>query len=146
MLEGSWAKRWGRIAVPIVFLLLTLAASKPVQYEDWASSPEAYFLTAQERAEWKALDSNISRDLFKERYWLKRDPSPGSDKNEFKDLVFGRIKIADSRFKIQNIPGSQTARGMVFIVLGSPARVVDENAPRPLSDAASSRAPSSTSA
>jgi GWxTD domain-containing protein len=139
MLEGGWGKRWGRVAVPVVFLLLTLAASKPVQLEDWASSPEAYFLTAEERAEWKALDSNISRDLFKERYWLKRDPSPGSDKNEFKDLVFGRIKIADLRFKIQSTPGSQTARGMVFIVLGSPARVIDEAAPRPPSDAGGRR-------
>jgi GWxTD domain-containing protein len=139
MHEPGWGKRWGRIAVPVVFLLLTLAASKPVQFEDWASSPEAYFLTAEERAEWKALDSNISRNLFKERYWLKRDPSPGSDKNEFKDLVLGRIKIADSRFKIQNVPGSQTARGMVFIVLGSPARVIDENAPHPVSDAGGRR-------
>ncbi|HYK42311.1 MAG TPA: GWxTD domain-containing protein [Thermoanaerobaculia bacterium] len=139
MHEPGWGKRWGRIAVPVVFLLLTLAASKPVQYEDWASSPEAYFLTAEERAEWKALDSNISRDLFKERYWLKRDPSPGSDKNEFKDLVLGRIKIADSRFRIQNVPGSQTARGMVFIVLGSPARVTDENAPHLVSDAGGRR-------
>ena len=137
--EPGWGRRWGRVGVPVVFLLLTLAASKPVQYEDWASSPEAYFLTAEERAEWKALDSNISRDLFKERYWLKRDPSPGSDKNEFKDLVLGRIKIADSRFKIQNVPGSQTARGMVFIVLGSPARVTDENAPHPVSDAGGRR-------
>jgi len=132
--EVSFGKRWGRIAVPVVFLV-TLAAVSPAPDEDWAASPEAYFLTSEERAEWKALDSNISRTLFKERYWLKRDPSPGSDKNEFKELILGRIKIADARFKIQQTPGSRTAQGMVFIVLGSPARVSNEAAPRPPSNA-----------
>lgn len=126
----------GRAIVPV--LLLALAAGAGVvslapapQDEDWASSPEAYFLTAEERAEWKALSSRESRHDFQERYWLKRDPSPGSEKNEFKDLVLARIKTADARFKIQSTPGSRTARGMVFIVLGTPARAVDAAAPKP---------------
>jgi len=98
--------------------------------EDWASSPEAYFLTKEERAEWRKLDSRDARAEFKERYWLKRDPTPGSAKNEFKDMVLSRIKTADARFPIEKTPGSRTARGLVFIVLGSPARFQDELAPR----------------
>jgi len=107
--------------------------------EDWASSPEAYFLTKGERAEWKALDSRDSRQRFIEQYWLKRDPSPGSERNEFKELVLGRIKIANERFRIEKTPGSRTARGLVFIVLGTPARVSDRNAPPPPPDPGASR-------
>jgi hypothetical protein len=35
---------------------------------------------------------------------LKRDPTPGTEKNEFRELVLGRIKTADSRFPIEKTP------------------------------------------
>jgi GWxTD domain-containing protein len=130
-LAGGWKER-GRAIVPVLFLaaFASLLAA-PGDEEDWSASPEAYFLTAEERADWRSLDSRESRRLFQERYWLKRDPSPGSEKNEFHELVLARIKTADERFRIQKTPGSRTARGKVFIVLGTPARAVDQAAPRP---------------
>jgi GWxTD domain-containing protein len=125
----------GRRVVPVVLLLLAASGiALPPDDEDWASSPEAYFLTKDERAEWKTIDSRDSRQKFIERYWLKRDPTPGTGKNEFLELVLARIKTADVRFKIEKTPGSRTARGQVFIVLGSPARFQDDNAPKPLQD------------
>jgi GWxTD domain-containing protein len=119
------------------FILLFLAAAvfaAPPGDEDWASSPEAYFLTKEERAEWKTVDSRDLRQKFIERYWLKRDPTPGTGKNEFRELVLARIRTADARFKIEKTAGSRTARGQVFIVLGSPARFQDDLAPKPLPD------------
>jgi len=101
--------------------------------EEWIDSPEAYFVTAEERSEWKHLDSRDSRGAFRERYWLRRDPSPGTDRNEFRDLVLGRIKTADERFPIERTPGSRTARGFVFIVFGSPARIQEVHATPPAS-------------
>ena len=125
-----WIRR-GRAIAPVLLLLVLLAAAAKEDPENWANSPEAYFLTAEERAEWNKLDSRDSRAAFQERYWLKRDPSPGSEKNEFREMVSARIKTADARFKIEKTPGSRTARGLVFIVLGTPARVTNENAARP---------------
>src|ERR1700730_5595416 len=90
-----------------------LAAQAPPDDEDWASSPEAYFLTREERTEWEKLDSRTTREDFKNRYWLKRDPTPGTERNEFREVVLGRIRTADSRFKIQKVKGSRTARGLV---------------------------------
>jgi len=123
-------------------LLLALAIALPTALrgappessdvsEDWSKSPEAYFLTSEEKQEWQGLKSRESRIDFIERYWLKRDPTPGTEKNEFRDVVLGRIKTAEKRFGIQKTPGSRTARGLVFIVLGSPARAVDSQSPRP---------------
>lgn len=128
----------GRAIVPFVFLLALLPAPSR-NPEDWASSPEAYFLTSDERAEWRTLDSRDSRHDFIERYWLKRDPSPGTERNQFREMVLARIKTADARFGIEKMPGSRTARGLVFIVLGSPARVQDQNAPPPPPEAGASR-------
>lgn len=121
-----------RIAVLLLIAARALRASGPsADSEDWADSPEAYFLTAEERAEWVKLDSRDSRAGFKDRYWLKRDPSPGTDRNEFRETVLARIKVADERFGIEKRPGSRTARGLVFVVFGSPARVRDEHARPP---------------
>ena len=129
----------GRAIVPFALVLLGAAAVPSPNPEDWSTSPEAYFLTAEERAEWKALDSRDTRERFIERYWLKRDPRLGTGKNEFQETVLARIKTADQRFKIEKTPGSRTARGLVFIVLGSPSRVQDQYSPRPGQDAGTSQ-------
>jgi GWxTD domain-containing protein len=122
----------GPVAGILLWALTRAVAAQPVRdSEDWADSPEAYFLTAEERAQWKVLDSRDSRGFFEQRYWLKRDPTPGTEKNEFKDLILGRIKTADQHFGIEKTPGSRTARGFVFVVFGSPARVRDTHAPPP---------------
>src|SRR5262249_46149759 len=52
----------------------------------------------------------------------------------FQEMVLGRIKTADARFPIEKTPGSRTARGLVFIMLGTPARAQDELTPRPAPD------------
>jgi len=92
--------------------------------EDWSKAREAYFLTAEEKQEWQTLKSRESRADFIERYWLKRDPTPGTPANEFRDTVRARIKTADSRYgSIDGKPGSRASQGFVFIVFGTPARV-----------------------
>lgn len=120
------------LALALAFPSVALAVQSggPID-EDWANSPEAYFLTAEERREWRELDASTARDRFKARYWLKRDPTPSTEKNEFRDVVLGRIRTADGRFPIGKTPGSRTARGMLFVVLGSPARATDAQTPRP---------------
>src|SRR5688572_23616621 len=108
-----------------VSLLAVSAFAQNPTSESWIDSPEAYFATTEERSDWKRLQSRVERDTFKERYWLKRDPTIGTPKNEFRDMVLTRIKIADERFPITETPGSRTSRGMLFIVFGSPAYVRD---------------------
>jgi GWxTD domain-containing protein len=112
-------------------LLLPPAAGGQGRQGDWAESPEAYFLTRAERQEWQALRSDEERERFKARYWARRNPSPATPDNPFREVVLGRIRTADSRFTIGDTPGSRTARGQVFIVLGTPARASDVRAPAP---------------
>jgi GWxTD domain-containing protein len=122
----------GSLASLLLFALGTvLRAQAPPNDEDWAKSPEAYFLTAEEKNEWQGLGSRENRREFIQRYWLKRDPSPGTPANEFHDLVLNRIHTADARYRIEKTPGSYTAQGFVFIVFGTPARVQEQRAVGP---------------
>lgn len=91
---------------------------------DWINSAEAYFATAKERAEWFRVNDQAQREVFKQRYWLMRDPTPGTEKNEFRDAILDRIRKADQKFSIdRGLVGSLTSQGMLYVVFGPPARV-----------------------
>ena len=120
----------GFLVLSMVPAVVSGQTPRPID-EDWGNSPEAYFLTVEEKQEWRGLQSRESRTGFIERYWLKRDPSVGTSANEFRDLVAGRIDTADARYRIEKTPGSRTKRGFVFIVFGTPARFQERRAVPP---------------
>lgn len=106
---------------------LSVAAQAISAGGGWIDTPEAYFAVGEEIQEWVQLKSEADKQAFIERYWLRRDPTPGTPRNEFRDTVMGRIKTADEKFAIDTTMGSTTARGMVFILFGSPAAVREQN-------------------
>jgi GWxTD domain-containing protein len=99
------------------------AARSAASQEDWSKSPEAEFLTADERRAWKALRSEEERERFKEQYWAERDSIRDTPENEFRDVVRARIREADREFAVGDTRGSLTQRGRVFVLLGPPASV-----------------------
>ena len=112
----------------VLTVLLTVFAALAADPAEWVNSPEAAFVTAKEREEWFRLDDEKERDAFRHRYWLMRDPTPGTERNEFKEVILDRVQKADQRFAITGgARGSETAQGRVFIVFGPPARVRTTN-------------------
>ena len=110
----------------IVTLSMFVATSSLAQQPstEWINGPEAYFATQEERAEWFRLTSDDDREAFQRRYWLLRNPTPGASRNTFKEVILDRIRKADAKFSIKDgLPGSLTAQGTVYIVLGPPAFV-----------------------
>ncbi len=95
-------------------LFAAAAAPPPPTPRDWINSPEAYFLTAEERNQWElSVLSDEKAKAFVEEYWHKRGPT-------FKREVMGRIEFADANFGYAGTPGSRTPRGRVWMILGSP--------------------------
>ena len=88
---------------------------------EWSASAEAAFLTREELAVWKTLRAEEDRERFKGEYWQRRDPTPDTERNEFRETILARIRTADGRFALGKKPGSQTPRGLVFVVLGAPS-------------------------
>jgi GWxTD domain-containing protein len=57
--------------------------------------------------------------MFIQQFWLRRDPTPGTPENEFKDEHYRRITYSNAHFgTASGAPGWQTDRGHVYIVYG----------------------------
>lgn len=120
-------------SIVVALALAAVSSSAPAQTAavEWIDSPDAYFATQLERVEWTRLTSAAERERFVERYWLKRDPSPNTARNEFREAIEGRIKVADEKFPFEKTRGASTARGFAWVVFGAPARSRSEMAPPP---------------
>ena len=81
----------------------------------WNKSPEAYYMTADERAEWKNVSSPEQAQRFVDEYYRKRG-------EQFRKDILTRLDIADKQFKLDKTPGSLTQKGRVFMLLGAPNR------------------------
>ena len=112
------------VAVSLCIALTWLAAPMVAQpADDWSRSAEASLMTRVVGRGWLRLDSAGAREAFKRAYWQRRDPTPDTAENEFQEEILARVRRADERFGSANVIGSQTARGVVFVVLGPPAVV-----------------------
>lgn len=81
----------------------------------WGNSPEAYFMTEQERKEWEAVLTKEQAEEFIVEYWDAHGES-------FRNEVRRRILAADKYFGLNEKEGSMTEKGRVFMILGAPDR------------------------
>jgi GWxTD domain-containing protein len=95
-------------------------------YRKWLNEDVTYIITDEERAAFKRLTTDEEREQFIEQFWLRRDPSPDSAENEFKEEHYRRIAYANERFA-SGFPGWKTDRGRIYITYGPP----DENESHP---------------
>jgi GWxTD domain-containing protein len=90
-------------------------------YAHWLKEDVAYIITEQERTAFKALQSDPEREHFIEQFWLRRDPTPGTPDNEFKEEHYRRIAYANRSFTTAaGLPGWKTDRGRIYITYGPP--------------------------
>ena len=88
-------------------------------YVRWVTEDVAYIITDDERAAFKRLQSDAERDHFIEQFWLRRDPTPDTPRNEFKEEHYRRIAYANENFA-SGVPGWKTDRGRIYITYGPP--------------------------
>jgi len=88
-------------------------------YRKWLQEDVAYIITDEERAAFKRLQNDEEREQFIENFWLRRDPTPDTVENEFKEEHYRRIQYANDHFA-SGIPGWKTDRGRIYIVYGPP--------------------------
>ena len=92
-------------------------------YEKWVNEDVGYIITDEERAAFDRLQTNEEREHFIEQFWLRRDPTPGTDANEFKMEHYRRIAYANEHFKTATLAGWKTGRGRMYIVYGPPDEI-----------------------
>ena len=91
--------------------------------EDWAEGPARYLLSPEEKTTFSQLSDPVSRSEFVSSFWKDRDPKPETVENEFREEFERRVAFADAHFAQDEVRGSLTDRGMVFILLGPPTYV-----------------------
>ncbi len=94
-------------------------------YKKWLNEDVGYIISDEEKQAWKRLATDDERQQFIEQFWLRRDPTPDTEENEFKEEHYRRIAYANERFA-SGIPGWKTDRGRIYIMYG-PADEVESH-------------------
>jgi len=91
-------------------------------YKKWLEEDVIYIITDEERAAFKQLSNDEERDNFIEAFWQRRDPTPDTEENEYKEEHYQRIAYANEHFAA-GVPGWKTDRGRIYIVFGKPDEI-----------------------
>jgi len=94
-------------------------------YKKWIEEEVPYIITNEEKAAFKKLTTDDEREQFIESFWERRNPTPGSAENEFKEEYYRRIAYANEHYA-SGIPGWKTDRGRIYIMYG-PADEIDDH-------------------
>jgi GWxTD domain-containing protein len=86
-------------------------------YKKWLDEDVRWIITDEERAAFMQLSNDEERDQFIEAFWARRDPTPDTPENEFKEEHYRRIAYANEHFAA-GIPGWKTDRGRIYIMYG----------------------------
>ena len=87
----------------------------------WLEEEVHFVMGHRETASFLALDTDEARDRFIVGYWNRRDPTPGTPRNEFRDRHHARLEEADRLFTLlETKPGRFTERGRAYQLLGPP--------------------------
>jgi len=86
-------------------------------------------MTKQETKIWNRLPDAETRKEFIADFWLKRDPDPDTEANEYRQEFEARVEYATKRFR-EGIKGYNTDRGRVYIFMGPPDKF-EEFFPQP---------------
>jgi GWxTD domain-containing protein len=91
-------------------------------YKHWLAEDVAWIISDDERKAFMQLSNDEERDQFIEAFWQRRDPTPDTEENEFKEEHYRRIAYANEHFAA-GIPGWKTDRGHMYIVFGKPDEI-----------------------
>jgi len=91
----------------------------PAARREWLAKV-SYISTKEERKIFLELP-DTGRDDFIAQFWKRRDPTPDTERNEFKIEYEDRVAKAEAMFRGEGRPGWQTDRGRIFILFGPPS-------------------------
>src|SRR6185437_7856122 len=91
-------------------------------WKKWLNEDVVYIITDEEKQAFKRLKTDEERQQFVDQFWLRRDPTPDTEENEYKEEIYRRIAYANDHYA-SGIPGWKTDRGMIYIKYGAPDEI-----------------------
>ena len=92
-------------------------------YDAWLAQDVNWIITDAERRAFNTLKNDTERQYFVESFWDRRDPTPDTVRNEFKDAHYERMRKARERFSTPDTMGWDTPRGRIYVMYGPPDKV-----------------------
>jgi GWxTD domain-containing protein len=91
-------------------------------FKRWLDEDVRYIITPEERKAFVQMATDEERENFIESFWMRRDPTPDSMENEYKEEHYRRIAFANDRYA-SGIPGWRADRGRIYIAYGPPDEI-----------------------
>ncbi|MCU1286841.1 MAG: hypothetical protein JWO13_3191 [Acidobacteriales bacterium] len=92
----------------------------------WLEQDVKWIITPEEARAFKQLTNDEEREQFIEAFWTRRDPTPDTIRNEFKQEHYTRMAYANEHFAPHDTSGRrgwETDRGRIYVVYGPPDHV-----------------------
>ncbi|MDP9192038.1 MAG: GWxTD domain-containing protein [Acidobacteriota bacterium] len=93
------------------------------EYSDWGRGPAQFLMTKEEAAKWKNISGDDDAKAFVALFWARRDATPDTPRNEFREEFERRVAMADKSFLSDKKRGALSDRGKVLILFGPPKKV-----------------------
>lgn len=90
------------------------------EFKQWIFNVK-WIITAGEKETFEALEPISDKAAFVDNFWMRRDPDPDTEENEYRNEFCERIAFSD-RFA-SGIPGWLTDRGRIITLFGEPNRI-----------------------
>jgi len=91
-------------------------------WRKWLNEDVTYIITDEERKAFKQMNTDEEREQFVEQFWLRRDPTPDTVENEYKEEHYRRIAYANEHFA-SGAPGWKMYCGRIYITFGPPDEI-----------------------
>jgi GWxTD domain-containing protein len=91
-------------------------------WKKWLNEDVTYIITDEERKAFKQFNTDEEREQFVEQFWLRRDPTPDTVENEYKEEHYRRIAYANEHYA-SGAPGWKMDRGRIYITFGPPDEI-----------------------
>lgn len=101
------------------------------EFTSWLVGPISRLATPEEIQAYLALTDDSQAREFIERFWEKRDATPGREGNPLRTAFEERAASADRMFSEAGYLGRRTDRGTIFVLYGRPSQQDYEVAPSP---------------
>jgi GWxTD domain-containing protein len=91
-------------------------------YIQWLERDAFYIITKNEKEAFLLLKTCEDRWQFIVNFWQRRDPTPNTEANEFRDEYYQRMAYANEHFA-RALQGWKTDRGKIHILYGKPDKI-----------------------
>lgn len=106
----------------LILIFAFVAAASADQYDKWINDEVKILITKPEKDAFKKLKTNEEKEKFIAEFWAKRDPSPNSPTNEFKDFYEANLKYVKETLKLP----LDSNVGETYLLLGNPTEMKEE--------------------